>query len=393
MERFDRHKSLLQENLAARILEGAEEGRDWEPSLAALDMDWRDSTFLVVLAEGDEDSEEAPEQRRGRHREALARLVGARGTVWPAAFPGESLYVIALSPAENASVLASELREATLPFLPLLSEAADAGASLPLALSQARAVRDHRYSAAGASILAFADIPREQTGQAYPLSPALEERLLNALRAGDEAAALGILDELRSLEGRGESGLAPQEARCLIWDLGASFLKALPPGILGPEARRELLGSLESIGGRKTVEDSLEGLGHLVRELCARVRGLQERHQDRQRTESARRLAEKVQAYLDARFRDPLLTLTGIAEELGYSAAYLSRFFKESREEGLMETLARLRVEHAKSLLRSSEAPLASVAQDCGFTDVNTFIRTFKKFLGITPGKYRETLE
>jgi AraC-like DNA-binding protein len=56
-----------------------------------------------------------------------------------------------------------------------------------------------------------------------------------------------------------------------------------------------------------------------------------------------------------------------------------------------MDSLAKIRLEHARSLLRHTDSPLAYVAAESGFTDVNTFIRSFKKWYGITPGRFRET--
>lgn len=381
LEKFERHKGLLSENLVSRMLHGASDlGQGWGPSLAALGMDWSGPEFLVVLAEGVEE-EGAGTPRRERYRESLARLVGSRGSVWPSSALDEVLFVLNLAAGAGRSVV-SDLHRDGLPFVPLFSEVVNGWASLPEALAQVRVVRDHRYSSSGAGILSFGELPADQAGRPYPLTAALEERFVNALRAGDDQAALEVL---ASFSGPGAQTLAPQAARCLVGDLEACFLKALP--------QHDLLSALEAISGRKTVEDSLQGLQALAVEVCARVRAQQALHHDKLRGEAAQRLAEKVRSALQARFRDPNLTLTGLAEDLGYSAAYLSRFFKESQEEGLMETLARTRLDHAKRLLRRSDSPLAFVALECGFTDVNTFIRTFKKFFGITPGKYRETVD
>ncbi|RFM29557.1 AraC family transcriptional regulator [Deminuibacter soli] len=74
--------------------------------------------------------------------------------------------------------------------------------------------------------------------------------------------------------------------------------------------------------------------------------------------------------------------------------AYLSRniFFKWFREQfGItpLEYINRERVKLAKQLLAQPRYSLPQVSQLCGFTDVNYFIRVFRKTEGITPGVYQ----
>lgn len=52
----------------------------------------------------------------------------------------------------------------------------------------------------------------------------------------------------------------------------------------------------------------------------------------------------------------------------------------------------RFRVDRAKRLLAEPQSQVKLVAQQVGFENVNTFIRVFKRFEGISPGVYKETL-
>lgn len=74
--------------------------------------------------------------------------------------------------------------------------------------------------------------------------------------------------------------------------------------------------------------------------------------------------------------------------------AYLSRnvFFKWFREQfGItpLEYINRERVNLAKQLLSQTNGSITTVSNHCGFTDVNYFIRVFKKTEGITPKVYQ----
>lgn len=74
--------------------------------------------------------------------------------------------------------------------------------------------------------------------------------------------------------------------------------------------------------------------------------------------------------------------------------AYLSRniFFKWFKEQfGItpLEYITRERIKLARQLLADEANTLSQVSALCGFSDVNYFVRTFKKSEGLTPGAYQ----
>lgn len=75
--------------------------------------------------------------------------------------------------------------------------------------------------------------------------------------------------------------------------------------------------------------------------------------------------------------------------------AYLSRniFFKWFKEQfGItpLEYINRERIRMAKQLLSDERLSIADVGFQCGFNDVNYFVRLFRKSEGVTPGAYQE---
>jgi AraC-like DNA-binding protein len=74
--------------------------------------------------------------------------------------------------------------------------------------------------------------------------------------------------------------------------------------------------------------------------------------------------------------------------------AYLSRniFFKWFKQQfGLtpLEYITRERIRLARQLLAEENDSVSEVGQQCGFSDVNYFVRAFKRSEGLTPGAYR----
>jgi AraC-like DNA-binding protein len=129
----------------------------------------------------------------------------------------------------------------------------------------------------------------------------------------------------------------------------------------------------------------------IVVNACQFARDWNQGHTLQLRTNVNRQFIQQVCSYLQAQFRDPTLNLTKMAEFHKLTPSYLSRLFRENTEEGIFDYLNRIRIENAKLLLRTSGANLQETGLACGFLDVKTFIRIFRKFTGVTPGKYRET--
>lgn len=102
------------------------------------------------------------------------------------------------------------------------------------------------------------------------------------------------------------------------------------------------------------------------------------------------RQMEKIRAYIDAHYADNSLTVTSVAEHFDISVPYLSREFKRIIGSNMLDYIQKLRVSQAKKLLK--DYPVKDVAQQTGFWDVQTFVRVFKKYEGITPREYKTML-
>ena len=79
-----------------------------------------------------------------------------------------------------------------------------------------------------------------------------------------------------------------------------------------------------------------------------------------------------------------------IAEQVGLSQSYVCKVFKKKYGMGISQYINQVRIEHAKELIRSGDQNLKVIALQVGFSGDVQFIRVFKKYELITPGKYRE---
>ena len=83
------------------------------------------------------------------------------------------------------------------------------------------------------------------------------------------------------------------------------------------------------------------------------------------------------------------ITVEKIAEALHCHPDYLSRAFKRAARIGLADYILRVRVDHARNLIKSGTLSLGEIAWQVGFLDQSHFNRVFKRLVGMTPGDYR----
>ncbi|WP_194817386.1 helix-turn-helix domain-containing protein [Nocardia sp. XZ_19_385] len=111
-----------------------------------------------------------------------------------------------------------------------------------------------------------------------------------------------------------------------------------------------------------------------------------------QSTEPPALTAQEVLAFIRARYTDPELTVDRIAAGCAVSRRTLYRVC-EAFDGGIGAVLRRMRVRHARNLLRVSPTrTLSAIAQAAGFVNERQFYRAFRQETGMTPGEYRFSL-
>jgi AraC family transcriptional regulator len=97
-----------------------------------------------------------------------------------------------------------------------------------------------------------------------------------------------------------------------------------------------------------------------------------------------RRATELLREHLDGNIH-----LARVAQECCMSTSYFARSFKVSYGISPHRWLIERRIERAKELLKQSGLPLIDIALQSGFSDQAAFTRTFRRFMGDSPGRWR----
>lgn len=94
---------------------------------------------------------------------------------------------------------------------------------------------------------------------------------------------------------------------------------------------------------------------------------------------------------IEKEYAEPL-TLSDLAATVHMSPKYFCRIFKEATHCTPMNYLNYYRIELACHAMAVTRKNVTEIAFEVGFSDVNYFIRTFKKIKGVTPKRYMKML-
>lgn len=94
--------------------------------------------------------------------------------------------------------------------------------------------------------------------------------------------------------------------------------------------------------------------------------------------------------YIESNYNNPDLSLDLVCSEINISVSHLSMLFKKKKGINFIKYIITFRMEMAKKLFRETDLKVINVSTQCGYSNVYYFSHSFKKYTGVTPGKYRE---
>jgi len=128
-------------------------------------------------------------------------------------------------------------------------------------------------------------------------------------------------------------------------------------------------------------------------ELTARYMALfdlLEKHMEERKKNRQDDLPGRIKKIIDERYADLNLSLEMLADELGMSAAYIGRVFKQHTFQTILGYIQEVRMNKVRELLVQTDDSLGDIAERAGFANNPYFFKAFKKHNGITPAEYRK---
>lgn len=96
----------------------------------------------------------------------------------------------------------------------------------------------------------------------------------------------------------------------------------------------------------------------------------------------------QIERFICENYCNQDLSIGSISAQFDMSVSYLSRTYKKIRGIGLLDYIHKTRLEKAKDLM-NTDLNIKEIAEEVGYLDSKAMIRAFKRYEGVTPGKFR----
>lgn len=221
-------------------------------------------------------------------------------------------------------------------------------------------------------------VAKEQTLKV--MHSGFDEEFRNAILIGNVDKAHMLMDStLRDLQENCRSGSL---LRASLYAVSLLFMRlvaslrmqnpSIPDGVSGDIVRSYRYTSMDQLTA---------GAHHAIHDMIAAL----QLHTSRK----PNTLYDQIDGYIRQHYCNPDLSVDMIASHLNFSAVYIRRVYKQGSGSGIPDAILHLRITAAKAELIQPGSRVNDVAQHVGFLDTGTFIRSFKKVEGMTPGAYK----
>ncbi|WP_019913551.1 AraC family transcriptional regulator [Paenibacillus sp. HW567] len=203
--------------------------------------------------------------------------------------------------------------------------------------------------------------------------------LINFLKADEFGKAKQMIDDV--IQQAFQREMSHEIVKCVLLDIATTLLKTIPDqeqaGIAWDEWR-----PLKRLLSCSTKMEFQQELADIFERVCSVLRS-------RVSTQTNAGIGESVIEFVKENYSDKNLSVSQIGDVFRLTPQYVSRLFSEQTGQGgLHDYISHTRVQAAKVLLLEGVS-IDETGARVGFSSSHAFIRVFKKYEGITPGKYK----
>lgn len=233
------------------------------------------------------------------------------------------------------------------------------------------------------SIIYIGDV--KQTDEKFISNFALEKTndLVKAIKGGNTSQSMDIIADVFN-ELKKDNGLKKDYLHLLVIEIVNKFIRII----------LEFGADISEVYGDGFAPfamlnyDTLEDIKPKLKELVERtIEFVNRKHKAVNRN-----FIEKAKEFINSNYMKEGLSLSVIADSVHVSPGYLSQLFKQVVGESCIEYLTKVRINHAKRLLKDTTLKAYEIAYQIGFNDSQYFSTCFKKYVGVSPTDYRDMI-
>lgn len=224
------------------------------------------------------------------------------------------------------------------------------------------------------------DDVRDNMLRKYDYSMQAEERIVSAIRNNNAELASALIDRILEVN-FSENRTSANMRQCLLQELYCTLLKAADEkGCI-----EKINISQNSFNIKYPLDELQEKYTDLVQRICA---------YDEQQAGCGtnKEFCHRVRNYVLENYQSYELNISQTARHFCMSPSNLSSIYKRETGKSLLKEINDIRVEKAIEFLRQGYS-VVETAEKVGISESSSFIRFFKKHVGVTPGQMKNHLQ
>lgn len=212
----------------------------------------------------------------------------------------------------------------------------------------------------------------------------LENQFLDMISTGNYNAAARLYAKLNNYRITPRNPNSILNRKNLLIILNTLCRKAVERGNVHPVYIDELSTRLAIQINEAETDTELDQIeGEMIHKYCLLVRNHSMKNYSQ--------LTQRCITYIDFHYAEPL-SLSFFADMCHVTKSYLSTLFKKETNTNITDYIHSVRIRHALVLLNSTALPIHAIATSCGYSDINYFIKIFKRLNGNSPKQYRSQM-
>ena len=188
----------------------------------------------------------------------------------------------------------------------------------------------------------------------------------------------------------GKKYVVPENYRYLLQSIMAEAAQTFELPDFDPHLTELRLKENPNLGGEQILKNALETL------IIYMLRIAQQKASPSQgffvsKIADSSELEDEIYKFLVSKIYGQF-QLNDLTEALHYGTTHLCTFFKEKTGNSIYQTYMKLKIDEAKKLIRKHRR-FAEISELLCFDSISSFTSVFKKYVGMTPGEYRNSIK
>ncbi|GHH97993.1 helix-turn-helix domain-containing protein [Neobacillus kokaensis] len=204
------------------------------------------------------------------------------------------------------------------------------------------------------------------------------EQLESSLRKKDKEKVDRILTKMVSIIKSSDTNL--YMAKCLSFDISSTTMRIVQDIHNLQTKVEDALPDVFLINDFYSVEEVEKTITNMIHTAFQLVN----------KSNEIPKLLDELLAYIKEHYYDDQFSIQSLASYFSLSETYIMGYFKKQTGETIWQHLNRLRMDHAKQLLKTTDTPIKDIVKQVGYSDASSFIRKFKQMTELTPGEFRK---